>query len=202
MAAATALLLSGPAQASVTTSHTHKISGNEYIAGAVFGKAALANTPTFPLRWRGLIKQRSQFTVPGGNGGKGSSATLPSRKGGLELTLTSNFAFKLLYMNKRTCYSIGQTKATLMVDGATGTGLFKDALRERLGNADLRRVPAVQERHLQYQWQPDQPARCVRRDHNQDHPADHRGASSPPLSSAAWPPAPAPPGAMSFPASL
>jgi hypothetical protein len=127
MAAATALLLSGPAQASVTTSHTHKISGNEYIAGAVFGKAALANTPTFPLRWRGLIRQRSQFTVPGGNGGKGSSATLPSRKGGLELTLTSNFAFKLLYMNKRTCYSIGQTKATLMVDGATGTGLFKDA---------------------------------------------------------------------------
>jgi hypothetical protein len=127
IAAATALLVSGPAQGSVTTSHSHTIRSNEYISGAVYGKAALANTPTFPLRWRGLINQRSEFTVPGGNGGKGSSATLPSRRGGLELTLTSNFAFKLLYMNNRTCYSIGQTKAPLTVDGATGTGLFKGA---------------------------------------------------------------------------
>jgi hypothetical protein len=137
MAAATAILSSGPSQASVTTGHTRTISGNEYISGAVHGKTVLANTLTFHLRWRGLISQSSEFTLPGA-GGKGSSATLSSRPGGLEVTLTSNFAFKVLAMNSRTCYVVGQTSGTLAVDGATGTGLFDGAagtgsLAETLG---------------------------------------------------------------------
>jgi hypothetical protein len=124
MAGTTAVLLAGPAQAGVAGGYGHTISGNEYIVGAVHGKAALANTPTFPLTWKGLVNQHSLFTVPGGQGQKGSSATLPSRLGGLELTLTSNFSFKVLYLNRHSCYAVGETYASLTVDGKTGTGLF------------------------------------------------------------------------------
>lgn len=137
IAAATTMLLSGPAQASATTDHTHTASGNEYIAGVVHGKTVLASTLTFHLRWGGLVSQSSEFTLPGA-GGQGSSATLPSRRGGLEVTLTSNFAFKVLYMNSRTCYVVGQTSGTLAVDSAASTGSFKGAsgngsLAETLG---------------------------------------------------------------------
>jgi len=135
MAAATAMLLSGPAQASVTTDQTHAISGDENISGVVYGEAVLGNILTFPLSWRGLISQSSEFTLPSGGS---SSATLPSGLGGLEITLTSNFTFKILYMNSSTCYVVGQTSGTIAVDGASSTGAFKGAsgsgsLAETLG---------------------------------------------------------------------
>jgi len=135
MAAATAVFLSGPAQASVTTCHPPTISGNEYISGAVNGEAVLADTLTFRLEWLGLVNQSSEFTLPGPGSG---SATLPSAQGDLEIALTSDFTFKVLSMNSSTCYVVSQVSGTVAVDGTDSTGLFKGAsgngsLTETLG---------------------------------------------------------------------
>ena len=135
MAAATAVFLSGPAQASVTTSHTRTISGNEYMVGAVYGETVLADILTFHLQWLGLVNQNSEFTLPAPGS---SSATLPSAQGDLEVALTSDFTLKVLSMNSSTCYVVTQASGNISVDGTDSTGLFNGAsgngsLAETLG---------------------------------------------------------------------
>ena len=135
MAATAVLLASGSARASDITHQTHAASADEHISGVVYGATVLADTLTFPLQWRGLVDQSSEFTLPSGGS---PSATLPSRLGSLGIDLTSNFTFQVRYMNSSTCYVIGQTSGAITVDGATSTGAFKDAtgtgtLTETLG---------------------------------------------------------------------
>ncbi|HEY1672105.1 MAG TPA: hypothetical protein VGG50_05265 [Streptosporangiaceae bacterium] len=43
--------------------HTRTISGNEYLYGAVHGRAAIAPTVTLPTQLRGLVRARGAGTA-------------------------------------------------------------------------------------------------------------------------------------------
>jgi hypothetical protein len=120
-AGATAVLLAGPAQAS--TSAAEAVSGTEHISGVVFGKQAIASSPTYPLTFTGLVRSTSLFTPPSGNG----PAVLPTPKGGLGVTLVRPMSFHVISTDRRTCYGVFRFSAALRVVTRLSTGVFKGA---------------------------------------------------------------------------
>lgn len=105
----------GPALAG-TNGHTRSISGNEYLDGAAYGKAAIASTTTIPLQLRGLVRTHSNFTPPPGNG----PATIPTPKGNLNATQVG----KDTQTSKisRHCFAVFTDSFAVKVTG--GTGVF------------------------------------------------------------------------------
>jgi hypothetical protein len=108
-------IAAGPAMAG-TSGHTRSISGNEYLDGAAYGRAAIAQTTTIPLKLRGLVRTHSNFTLPNDNG----PATIPTPKGNLVATQvgkdTSSYK---LYPH---CYTVFNDYFAIKVTG--GTGVF------------------------------------------------------------------------------
>ena len=120
-------LAAGSAMAG-TSSHTKTVSGNEYLYGAVYGKAALAQNPTLPLQLWGLVRTHSNFTPPSGNG----PATIPTPKGNLDATQVSN-GTSSTKLSKQ-CYLVFNQNFPVKVTG--GTGVFWHASGK--GRANLR----------------------------------------------------------------
>jgi hypothetical protein len=119
---ATAVLLAGPAQAS-TGAAAGKVSGTEHISGVVFGKDAIASSPTYPLTFTGLVRTTSLFTPPSGNG----PAVLPTPKGGLGAQLVRPMRFHVISTDRRICYGVFRFSAALRVVTRLSTGVFKGA---------------------------------------------------------------------------
>jgi hypothetical protein len=120
-AGATAVLLAGPAQASTATA-AGKVSGTEHISGVVFGRAAIANRPTYPLIFYGLVRSTSLFRPPATG-----PAVLPTPKGGLGARLVRPFRFHVISTDRRTCYGVFRFTAGLRVVTRLSTGVFKGA---------------------------------------------------------------------------
>ena len=121
-AGATAVLLAGAAQAS-TGAAAGTVSGTEHISGVVFGKDAIASSPTYPLTFTGLVRTTSLFTPPSGNG----PAVLPTPKGGLGAQLVRPMRFHVISTDRRTCYGVFRFSAALRVVTRLSTGVFKGA---------------------------------------------------------------------------
>jgi hypothetical protein len=105
----------GPAMAG-TSGHTRTISGNEYLYGAVYGRAAIAPTVTLPTQLRGLVRTHSNFTLPSGNG----PATIPTPKGTLHATQVNQGTSSGKI--SRSCYAVFNSYFPVKVTG--GTGVF------------------------------------------------------------------------------
>jgi hypothetical protein len=114
-ALAITFLAAGSAMAG-TSSHTKTVSGNEYLYGAVYGKAALAQNPTLPLQLRGLVRTHSKFTPPNGNG----PATIPTPKGNLDAKQVNNGTSSMKI--SKNCYAVFNQSFPVKVTG--GTGVF------------------------------------------------------------------------------
>jgi hypothetical protein len=120
-------LAAGSAMAG-TSSHTKTVSGNEYLYGAVYGKAALAQNPTLPLQLWGLVRTHAKFTPPNGNG----PATIPTPKGNLDAIQVSN-GTSSVKVGKH-CFAVFNQNFPVKVTG--GTGAFRHASGK--GRANLR----------------------------------------------------------------
>jgi len=105
----------GPALAG-TTGHTRSISGNEYLYGAVYGRAAIAPTTTLPTRLRGLVNTYSNFTLPNGN----APAIIPTPKGTLHAIQVSQGTNSGTV--GKNCYAVFDSYFPVKVTG--GTGVF------------------------------------------------------------------------------
>lgn len=108
-------IAAGPAMAG-TTGHTRSISGNEYLYGAVYGRAALAPTVTLPTQLSGLVRTHSDFTLPNGNG----PATIPTPKGTLHATQVNQGTSSGKI--SKSCYAVFNSYFPVKVTG--GTGVF------------------------------------------------------------------------------
>jgi hypothetical protein len=108
-------IAAGPAMAG-TTGHTRSISGNEYLYGAVYGRAAIAPTTTLPTQLRGLVRTYSNFTLPNGN----APATIPTPKGTLH-AIQVNQGTNSGKIGKH-CYAVFNSYFPVKVTG--GTGVF------------------------------------------------------------------------------
>ena len=120
-AAATAVLLAGPAQAAAAGT-TGKISGKELISGVAFGKNAISDHTTYPLTFTGLVRTTSIFTPPSGN-----NAVLPTPRGNLGAMLVRPMKARLVSLDRRTCYGVEQFTAGLRVVTSKSTGVFAGA---------------------------------------------------------------------------
>lgn len=113
VAASATLLAAGPAMAGTCC----PVSGNEYIDGAVYGQAAIAQSTTIPLRLSGLVRTHSVFTLPSHNH---PTATIPTPKGNLHAELVGKMSTtSKVYPN---CYAIFNVYSALKITG--GTGVF------------------------------------------------------------------------------
>jgi len=81
VAALAAFLAAGPAMAGTCG----QVRGNEYVGGAVYGRAALAQGATISLALGGLVRTHSSFALPGSNA---RTATIRPPRGRLHVRLT------------------------------------------------------------------------------------------------------------------
>ncbi len=117
-AGSTALLVlaAGPALAS-----TKSVTGPEVISGAVYGEAALANTPVFPLTFRGVVGAHGTVTLT-----SSKSKTLLSSAGTLVVQDTG-YTHTTQTANLKTCFFSQTLDATFSVLGGESTGAFAGA---------------------------------------------------------------------------
>ena len=112
------VLAGGPAVAS-----THATTGPEVIYGQVHGKAALANAPLVPLKFRGVA--RTYGVVNLGGPGNARNHTIPTRAGEYALRLTSTHMSQSV--SKMTCRAVYKETDTYVVRGGASTGAFAGA---------------------------------------------------------------------------
>lgn len=113
------VLAGGPAVASVHASAT----GPEVIYGQVHGKAALANAPVVPLKFRGVVRTRGVVNL--GGPGNARNHTIPTRAGKYAVRLTSRHAAQSV--NQMTCRVVYKETDTYVVRGGASTGAFAGA---------------------------------------------------------------------------
>ena len=119
-AGSTALLVlaGGPALAS-----TKSVTGPEVISGAVYGEAALANTPVIPLTFRGVVGAHGTLTL---TSSKSHTQTLPSSAGTLVVKGTG-YTHTTQSANLKTCFFSFTQDVTFSVLGGQSTGAFAGA---------------------------------------------------------------------------
>jgi hypothetical protein len=116
--AALLVLTAGSALAS-----THSVTGPEVISGAVYGEAALANTPVIPVRLRGVVGAHGTLTP---SSSKSHMQTVPSSAGTLVLHGTG-YTHTTQSANPETCLISFTEDLTFTVVGSKSTGAFAGA---------------------------------------------------------------------------
>ena len=112
------VLAGGPALAS-----TKSVTGPEVISGAVYGEAALANTPAIPLTFRGVVRAHGTLTL---TTSKSHTQTIPSSAGTLVLKGTG-YQHTTQTANLKTCFFAFTQDLTFSVLGGKSTGAFAGA---------------------------------------------------------------------------
>jgi hypothetical protein len=117
--AVTLVLAGGPAVASTHASTT----GPEVIYGQLHGKAALANAPLVPVKFRGVVNTHGVVNL--GGPGSAKNHKIPTPVGKYAIRLTSEHSS--MSLNKRTCRVRYKETDTYVVRGAKSTGVFAGA---------------------------------------------------------------------------
>lgn len=116
------LVLAGtPALASSHASAKTR-TGPELISGMVTGKAAVANAPTIPLRFQGVVSARGVVNL---GGGSSKMHTLSSSAGKFTVLATGKQSSQTA--NKKTCHFTFTQDVTYNVVGSKSTGAFAGA---------------------------------------------------------------------------
>jgi hypothetical protein len=100
---------------------THAV--HEVAYGAVYGKAAVANTTVIPLVWRGLVNAHGTFSADGPAPVKGQHHTFVTSKGNLEAVVSANPS-DVQSSNTKTCHFTDLTTVHFNVVGSQSTGRF------------------------------------------------------------------------------
>lgn len=116
--AAALVMAGGPALAGAHKA-SKSITGPEVISGAVHGKAALANTPTIPVTFRGLVFTHGVVHL---SNSKSSTHTLKTPVG--DFTVKGTGQQTSQGMNKKTCRVMFTRDITVKVLGSKSTGAF------------------------------------------------------------------------------
>jgi hypothetical protein len=134
MAGGTAALVlaAAPALAS-SQAPSHAITGPEIAYGAVYGKAATANNPVIPLKWRGLVRAHGVFSPGGPAPKKGQHHTFVTSAGKLVVVVTAkptssqSFNVKACHFafSTRVVFAALGGKSTRKFHGASGKGAVK-----------------------------------------------------------------------------
>jgi hypothetical protein len=131
-AAGATLLVAGGGIAMASTGSHGPVTGPEVVAGAVHGKAALANKPHIPLRLSGVVATTDRGFVLGG-GPSNKDHTLITAAGKLTVKPTSKTT-QTQAANPKTChatftdsqqFSFVPGMSTGKFAGATGPGAYK-----------------------------------------------------------------------------
>ena len=112
------VLAGGPALAS-----TKSVTGPEVISGAVYGEAALANTPVIPVRFRGVVGAYGSLTL---SGSTSHTQTILTSAGTIVLHGTG-YKHTSQTANTKTCLFSFTQDLTFTVLGAKSTGAFAGA---------------------------------------------------------------------------
>lgn len=125
-AASLALAAGVPALASSHASASGDVTGQEFIAGSVHGKAALSSATIIPLQWYGLVTTNSTINLGGSGPRKGSVKTLTSPAGNLTVMVTSKPASSSS-VNSENCRVSFAENIPVTVVGSKSTGEFEGA---------------------------------------------------------------------------
>ena len=107
------------------------VTGPEIAYGAVHGKAATANNPVIPLKWRGLVHAHGVFSRTAPPRRRASTTRSPPRRGNLAVvviakpTNTQSFNVKACHFafTTRVVFAALPGKSTGKFTGATGHGV-------------------------------------------------------------------------------
>jgi hypothetical protein len=116
--AAALVLAAGPVAAGAQPAGG-STTGPEVISGSVHGKPALANAPTIPLKFRGLVNTHGAITL---NNSPSKSHILKTPAGDLSVKLGAKHNSQK--SNAKTCRFTFTQEVTFTVEGATSTGAF------------------------------------------------------------------------------
>jgi hypothetical protein len=116
---AAALVLAGGPVTAIAQPASGSTTGPEVISGSVHGKPALANAPTIPLKFRGLVSTHGPITL--GNS-PSKHHTLKTPAGNLSVEQSSKHISQM--SNPTTCRFTYTEDITFTVQGATSTGAF------------------------------------------------------------------------------
>jgi hypothetical protein len=123
MAGGTAALVltAAPALAS-----SNSVTGPEVVYSVIYGKAAAANTPVFPVTWRGLVSAHGTFSPTGPTPKKGQHFTFTTSAGNLAVVVTAT-PTSSQSVNLKACHFSFTTYVVFKVVGSQSTGKFAGA---------------------------------------------------------------------------
>lgn len=115
---ATLMLTAAPAMAS-----TKAVTGPEVAYSVIYGKAAAANTPVFPVTWRGLVDAHGTFSPTGPTPVKGQHFVFTTSAGNLAVVVTAT-PTSSQSMNVKACHFSFTTYVVFKVVDGMSTGKF------------------------------------------------------------------------------
>ena len=120
MAGGTAMLVltAAPALAS-----SNAVTGPEVAYSVIYGKAAAANTPVFPVTWRGLVNAHGTFSPTGPTPVKGQHFVFITSAGNLAVVVTAT-PTSSQSVNVKACHFSFTTYVVFKVVDGTSTGKF------------------------------------------------------------------------------
>ena len=122
-----ALVLAGaPALASTQAAASKTITGPETAYGAIYGKAAAANNPVFPLAWRGLVHAHGVFSPTGPTPKKGQHFAFTTSAGNLAVVVTAK-PTSGQSVNLKACHFVFTARVVFAAVGGKSTGKFHGA---------------------------------------------------------------------------
>lgn len=103
------------------------MSGTETITGKVTGAAAVANTTSIPLTWRGPVNTTSTFSASGNGPTKGQRHTFTTAAGNFTVIVSAVPSNVQKLLSANLCQFESVTTVPYKVDGAASTGKFAGA---------------------------------------------------------------------------
>ncbi len=121
-----ALVLAGAPALASTQAASQAITGPEIAYGAIYGKAAAANNPVFPLAWRGLVHAHGTFSPTGPTPKKRQQFAFTTSAGNLAVVVTATPTTSQS-VNLKACHFAFTTRVVFAAVGGKSTGEFHRA---------------------------------------------------------------------------
>ena len=118
-----ALVLAGSPALASSQAASKAITGPETAYGAIYGKAAAANNPIFPLAWRGLVYAHGVFSPTGPTPKKGQHFAFTTSAGNLAVVVTAT-PTSGQSVNLKACHFVFTARVVFAAVGGKSTGKF------------------------------------------------------------------------------